>query len=144
MLSVRQKANVRCSRRTQNRCSSPAGVFGTFGDGARPGFWRNSQPARKFDRALPELPHRKRVETDPSGARIRSQSDAVPVARHASGCQCAQCHIKPVFSNVGQRCQDCHADITSGNWEPIAKPATRSGDGKYRSSKSSSTTTAFR
>jgi hypothetical protein len=24
---------------------------------------------------------------------------------------CAQCHIKPVFSNVGQRCQDCHADI---------------------------------
>ena len=24
---------------------------------------------------------------------------------------CAQCHVKPVFSNVGQRCQDCHADI---------------------------------
>ena len=24
---------------------------------------------------------------------------------------CIQCHIKPVFSNVGQRCQDCHADI---------------------------------
>ena len=24
---------------------------------------------------------------------------------------CIQCHTKPVFSNVGQRCQDCHADI---------------------------------
>jgi hypothetical protein len=24
---------------------------------------------------------------------------------------CVQCHVKPVFSNVGQRCQDCHADI---------------------------------
>src|SRR5579863_6702279 len=24
---------------------------------------------------------------------------------------CTQCHVKPVFSNVGQRCQDCHADI---------------------------------
>ncbi len=24
---------------------------------------------------------------------------------------CAQCHVKPVFTNVGQRCQDCHADI---------------------------------
>jgi hypothetical protein len=24
---------------------------------------------------------------------------------------CTQCHIKPVFTNVGQRCQDCHADI---------------------------------
>ncbi|HLV88017.1 MAG TPA: hypothetical protein VKV39_13620 [Candidatus Sulfotelmatobacter sp.] len=24
---------------------------------------------------------------------------------------CIQCHVKPVFSNVGQRCQDCHADI---------------------------------
>lgn len=24
---------------------------------------------------------------------------------------CTQCHIKPVFANIGQRCQDCHADI---------------------------------
>ena len=24
---------------------------------------------------------------------------------------CVQCHVKPVFANVGQRCQDCHADI---------------------------------
>src|SRR3954447_25678106 len=24
---------------------------------------------------------------------------------------CTQCHVKMVFSNVGQRCQDCHADI---------------------------------
>ena len=24
---------------------------------------------------------------------------------------CTQCHVKPVFSNVGSRCQDCHADI---------------------------------
>ena len=24
---------------------------------------------------------------------------------------CTQCHVKPVFNNVGLRCQDCHADI---------------------------------
>jgi hypothetical protein len=24
---------------------------------------------------------------------------------------CTECHVKPVFANVGQRCQDCHADI---------------------------------
>jgi hypothetical protein len=24
---------------------------------------------------------------------------------------CIQCHVKPVFNNVGTRCQDCHADI---------------------------------
>ena len=24
---------------------------------------------------------------------------------------CIQCHVKPLFTNVGQRCQDCHADI---------------------------------
>jgi hypothetical protein len=24
---------------------------------------------------------------------------------------CTQCHIKPVFTNVGQKCADCHADI---------------------------------
>jgi hypothetical protein len=25
--------------------------------------------------------------------------------------QCVQCHINPVFTNVGKTCQDCHADI---------------------------------
>jgi hypothetical protein len=25
--------------------------------------------------------------------------------------QCTQCHIKPVFTNVGKNCEDCHADI---------------------------------
>src|SRR6202008_2649436 len=25
--------------------------------------------------------------------------------------QCAQCHVKPVFTNVGRNCQDCHTDI---------------------------------
>ena len=25
--------------------------------------------------------------------------------------KCAQCHIKPVFADVGKQCQDCHADI---------------------------------
>ena len=24
---------------------------------------------------------------------------------------CTQCHVKPVFTNVGKHCQDCHADI---------------------------------
>ena len=24
---------------------------------------------------------------------------------------CVQCHVRPVFTNVGQHCQDCHADI---------------------------------
>lgn len=24
---------------------------------------------------------------------------------------CTQCHLKPVFTNVGQKCADCHADI---------------------------------
>ena len=25
--------------------------------------------------------------------------------------QCVQCHVKPVFTNVGKNCADCHADI---------------------------------
>jgi len=25
--------------------------------------------------------------------------------------QCTQCHVKPVFTNVGKNCADCHADI---------------------------------
>jgi len=25
--------------------------------------------------------------------------------------QCTQCHVKPVFTDVGKNCQDCHADI---------------------------------
>src|SRR5215469_6034664 len=27
------------------------------------------------------------------------------------GVMCTQCHIKPVFSNVGTECAECHADI---------------------------------
>src|SRR5207249_11584501 len=25
--------------------------------------------------------------------------------------QCTQCHVKPVFTDVGKNCQDCHTDI---------------------------------
>src|SRR5713226_8196223 len=25
--------------------------------------------------------------------------------------QCTQCHVKPIFADVGKNCQDCHADI---------------------------------
>ena len=25
--------------------------------------------------------------------------------------QCSQCHVKPVFTNVGKNCQDCHVDV---------------------------------
>jgi hypothetical protein len=25
--------------------------------------------------------------------------------------QCTQCHVKPIFTNVGKNCQDCHTDI---------------------------------
>src|SRR5229473_709856 len=25
--------------------------------------------------------------------------------------QCVQCHVKPIFTNVGKNCQDCHTDI---------------------------------
>lgn len=34
-----------------------------------------------------------------------------PLRGMHQGVACAQCHIKPVFTNVGQRCADCHADI---------------------------------
>jgi hypothetical protein len=28
---------------------------------------------------------------------------------------CTQCHLKPIFSNVGRNCSDCHADIHRGS-----------------------------
>ena len=28
---------------------------------------------------------------------------------------CQECHIDPVFTNVGQQCQDCHADLHHKN-----------------------------
>lgn len=34
-----------------------------------------------------------------------------PLRGMHQGVACTQCHIKPVFTNVGQRCADCHADI---------------------------------
>src|SRR5207249_6040649 len=25
--------------------------------------------------------------------------------------ECTQCHVKPVFTNAGKNCQDCHTDV---------------------------------
>ena len=34
-----------------------------------------------------------------------------PLRGMHQGVTCTQCHTKPVFTNVGQKCADCHADI---------------------------------
>jgi hypothetical protein len=34
-----------------------------------------------------------------------------PLRGMHQGVSCTQCHTKPVFTNVGQKCADCHADI---------------------------------
>jgi len=34
-------------------------------------------------------------------------------------------HVKPIFTDVGKNCQDCHADITNGKWARTARSATR-------------------
>jgi len=47
-------------------------------------------------RAVPEFNH------DQTRYPLRGMHQNVP---------CIQCHVKPVFTNVGKRCQDCHADI---------------------------------
>lgn len=47
-------------------------------------------------RAVPEFNH------DQTHYPLRGMHQSVP---------CTQCHVKPVFTNVGKRCQDCHADI---------------------------------
>ncbi|MGH9681591.1 MAG: cytochrome c3 family protein, partial [Candidatus Acidiferrales bacterium] len=47
-------------------------------------------------RAVPEFNH------DSTGYPLRGMHEKV---------YCTQCHIKPVFSEVGKNCADCHADI---------------------------------
>src|ERR1700687_5113494 len=47
-------------------------------------------------RAVPEFDHKQ------TRYPLRGMQQAV---------SCTQCHVRPVFTNVGQRCQDCHADI---------------------------------
>ena len=34
-----------------------------------------------------------------------------PLRGMHQGVACTQCHVKPVFTNVGNKCADCHADI---------------------------------
>lgn len=34
-----------------------------------------------------------------------------PLRGMHQGVSCTQCHTRPVFTNVGQKCADCHADI---------------------------------
>lgn len=47
-------------------------------------------------RSKPEFDHSK------TGYPLRGMHTGVP---------CQQCHVNPVFSNVGSNCQDCHADL---------------------------------
>ncbi|HKM65576.1 MAG TPA: hypothetical protein VJX70_00290 [Candidatus Acidoferrum sp.] len=47
-------------------------------------------------RAVPEFDHNK------TSYPLRGMHEKV---------QCTQCHVKPVFTNVGKNCADCHADI---------------------------------
>jgi hypothetical protein len=47
-------------------------------------------------RSKPEFDHSK------TGFALRGMHTTVP---------CQECHVNPVFANVGSRCQDCHADI---------------------------------
>ena len=47
-------------------------------------------------RALPEFDH---------------NQTRYPLRGMHTSVTCSQCHLKPVFSDVGKRCQDCHADI---------------------------------
>jgi hypothetical protein len=47
-------------------------------------------------RAVPEFDHNK------TSYPLRGMHEKV---------QCTQCHVKPVFKNVGKNCADCHADI---------------------------------
>src|SRR5215831_392948 len=73
-------------------------------------------------RAVPEFDHNK---------------TAYPLRGMHEKAKCAQCHLKPVFSNVAKNCADCHADIhrrqmgpdcaqchTVKGWE-ISTPAVR-------------------
>src|SRR6266566_4292274 len=47
-------------------------------------------------RAVPEFDHNK------TNYPLRGMHEKV---------QCTQCHVKPIFTDVGKNCQDCHADI---------------------------------
>jgi len=47
-------------------------------------------------RAVPEFDHNK------TRYALRGMHEKV---------QCTQCHVKPIFADVGKNCQDCHADI---------------------------------
>jgi hypothetical protein len=51
--------------------------------------WRPIRPVPEFDHNKTKYP-------------LRGMHEKV---------QCTQCHIKPVFTDVGKNCQDCHADI---------------------------------
>ena len=76
-------------------------VLGSRNVGARArASLRDPQSAWQSECSLPELPHRQRVEADPRGSGIRSQSDPLPAARHAP---VGDLHPVPREAGVHQR-----------------------------------------
>ena len=78
------------------RAQESAGTHSPHGNLSTPCQNCHTASAWKPIRAVPEFDH---------------NQTRYPLRGMHQSVTCVQCHVKPVFSNVGQRCQDCHADI---------------------------------
>ena len=81
---------------TFGRAQESAGTHSPHGNLNTPCQNCHTASAWKPIRAVPEFDH---------------NQTRYPLRGMHQSVTCVQCHVKPVFSNVGQRCQDCHADI---------------------------------
>ncbi len=57
---------------------------------------------------------------------------------------CTECHLKPVFTDVGKNCADCHADIHRRQNGANCAECHTSWAGRYRFNRSRITSTDFR
>jgi hypothetical protein len=90
LVSVSHSAAIPPAHFHQQRTRSPHGELSTPCENCHTAeSWR---PIRR----IPEFDHNKTKYP------LRGMHEKV---------QCTQCHIKPVFADVGKTCQDCHADI---------------------------------
>ena len=81
---------------TLTRAQAPAGTHSPHGNLNIPCQNCHTSSAWRPIRAVPEFDH---------------NQTRYPLRGLHQSVTCTQCHVKPVFTNVGQRCQDCHADI---------------------------------
>ena len=81
-----------------------------------------AESARSTDDTLRKLPHEHQLGSIRAIPEFSHDSTRYPLRGMHEKVSCTGCHTKPVFTDVGKNCADCHADIHRAQFGKELRP----------------------